>query len=144
MPSTLSEINEEPSDDEESSLTDEEVDQLASDTSDFEERDCEIVETAYVAEYLSSDDTPLVASDRFLGTCKYCELALGGNTAGGRAFRCNECAALQCEGCCYDIHVCRPEHRLLEWDAHQDEWFRTNVEDSGLSDTHTTRCGNCD
>ncbi|KAJ7473867.1 hypothetical protein B0H11DRAFT_1918682 [Mycena galericulata] len=145
MPASLSEIDRQMSDDDESDLTDEEVDQLAGDTSDSDEPDSDMDEMDRVSRYLSSDDTPSVASDRSLGSCACCELPLGGNTeVQSRAFRCGDCAALQCERCCYDIHVCVPEHPLREWDARLDEWFRTDIKESALSATHATLCGNCE
>ncbi|KAJ7430890.1 hypothetical protein B0H11DRAFT_2262791 [Mycena galericulata] len=151
MPSSLSEIDAEVSDDD----SDQEVDQLAEDPdahqledkeSDGNDPDDENMDDKENMDDQDSDDDSM---DGELGRCEHCSLPLGHNTRKpSRVFRCGACESdLQCEKCCHSIHMCKPDHPLQEWDSTADyganAWFNTRFKQTGLISAHATRCGVC-
>ncbi|KAJ7665825.1 hypothetical protein DFH06DRAFT_1322977 [Mycena polygramma] len=86
-----------------------------------------------------------VEDEELLGRCDYCTAPLIRNPPlASRAFMCGRCDSLQCGRCCHTIHVCKPDHVLLEWDAEEEQWLATQLSDTDLSSKHPTLCGACE
>ncbi|KAJ6454919.1 hypothetical protein C8R47DRAFT_1228440 [Mycena vitilis] len=117
-----------------------EMDQLAG---DGDTDSMEGVETFH-----HSSDTSMCTSDdefELVGRCDYCSLPLGSSEKGAsRAYRCAECESMQCDSCCHTIHVCKPNHVLLEWHAGAGKWIETLLENTNLPSKFAVMCGVCD
>ncbi|KAJ7496057.1 hypothetical protein B0H11DRAFT_2220107 [Mycena galericulata] len=141
--SSLSAINDEVSD----ADTDEEIDELAGDTSDDDMprklpanlRAAEDDATMQDSALLSDEDAGALAE------CEDCSAPLGPDMPiSTRIFRCAKCHSdWQCERCCHEIHLCKPDHPLEEWDSIVNEWTATLYKKTRLYKALPIPCGEC-
>jgi hypothetical protein len=120
---------------------------------------------AYVPKTLSQIDQESDAEDDDAtgGNCDFCGDAVGPKVeVQRRFFRCIDCGTcLQCENCCFEMHLCHPRHQLevsefnvllyvhttltrfKEWKVDTQEWLAIMLEDTGLHKKYAMHCSSC-
>ncbi|KAJ7770734.1 hypothetical protein B0H16DRAFT_1715389 [Mycena metata] len=77
--------------------------------------------------------------------CDFCSTPLGANTA-GRFFRCGGCDSrptVLCEACCFELHLCRPDHEVQEWNHSLGNWVTASLDTILIGTRMAVHCGNC-
>ncbi|KAJ6449814.1 hypothetical protein C8R47DRAFT_1230515 [Mycena vitilis] len=90
----------------------------------------------------AASDTPSNTTGITAKACDFCSASL----AGCRFFRCGDCdesPTLQCESCCFELHLCRRRHELQEWSEYLGNWVSGNIETTCLGDRFAVHCGSC-
>ncbi|KAJ7716264.1 hypothetical protein B0H16DRAFT_1476842, partial [Mycena metata] len=94
-----------------------------------------------------SDEDNAPADTAEFGHCDFCSVAVGPTAAiPCRIFRCDDCGADRlCEICCYDLHVCHPEHVMdrQEYLPGTDSWVVRTFSRTLLHNKFPMNCGTC-
>ncbi|KAJ6464312.1 hypothetical protein C8R47DRAFT_1224827 [Mycena vitilis] len=87
-------------------------------------------------------------SDAGSDTGKACDFCSTPLAATARFFRCCNCdddeaPTLQCEKCCFELHLCRRDHELQEWNNALGSWVTGNIDTTRLGERLAVHCGSC-
>ncbi|KAJ6464304.1 hypothetical protein C8R47DRAFT_1224819 [Mycena vitilis] len=83
-------------------------------------------------------------SDKVEAACDFCGASIAETTS--RVFRCCQCdedgaPALQCEQCCFELHLCRRDHAVDEWNDSLANWVTGNIDSTRLGARFSVKCG---
>ncbi|KAJ7041697.1 hypothetical protein C8F04DRAFT_1252626 [Mycena alexandri] len=120
--------------------------QIQADNSDEDDAQADAAESGddVQADAAESEDDVQADTAQF-GHCDFCSVAVGPTAAiPCRIFRCDDCGADKlCESCCYDFHVCHPEHVMDEYLPETDAWVVRTLGRTLLHNKFPMNCGTC-